>query len=120
MGDDVMLHDGGIMSKTVEFVGRVQSVRTVVGETRQDAIRLHVEERGKNCDAFLNALDRNLYKVTLEPVEPEMKPCPFCGSDMVGLTHMCLLNVTCFNCKATGPRALTKEKAIELWNGEST
>ena len=51
---------------------------------------------------------------------PERKPCPFCKCNHTMTWHIGHYNkpwfVECVECSATGPRALTEEKAIELWN----
>lgn len=52
-----------------------------------------------------------------------MKPkaCPFCKNEDLDLRGIfSRFFVFCNCCEAQGPRAHSKEKAIELWNGEET
>lgn len=47
-----------------------------------------------------------------------LKPCPFCGSERVGMNHPldggC--HVICSKCGSEGSLALGKEEAVEKWN----
>ena len=63
------------------------------------------------------------YHVTLEPVEPELKPCPFCGEkDDLTVMRLGASFVRCLSCDAAGPIAYAhsektaEHRAIELWN----
>ena len=47
----------------------------------------------------------------------ELKPCPFCGGDILTVwweSDMC--RIRCKNCNTKGPWKVTEEKAIEAWN----
>lgn len=46
--------------------------------------------------------------------EPEMKPCPFCGSSSIHVIGN--LDVQCQVCDAYGPEKPTREEAVEAWN----
>lgn len=49
---------------------------------------------------------------------PNLKPCPFCGSDVDFVSEMesrCFVAV-CLECYADGPMGSTKSHAVELWN----
>lgn len=51
----------------------------------------------------------------------ELKPCPFCGSDCVGLASADrkdskLKHVGCFNCGACGAVFFNEKEAISAWN----
>ena len=53
----------------------------------------------------------------------KLKPCPFCGSNDVGIQHYiprrgnCVLSyVLCYDCEAAGPEKPAGEKATEAWN----
>lgn len=53
----------------------------------------------------------------------EIKPCPFCGSNHVGIkivyggrTGFNVFAVNCVKCGASGAEGKTKEEAIALWN----
>lgn len=60
------------------------------------------------------------YNVTLEPVEPELKPCPFCGGKPEMDIDRGLWRVLCRqpNCDVIPHTrwAKHKENAIEAWN----
>ena len=45
----------------------------------------------------------------------ELKPCPFCGSD-VEINGKKFYRVVCGNCGAVGGDATLPSKAVELWN----
>lgn len=54
----------------------------------------------------------------------ELKPCPFCGSDCVGLASSDrndskLKQVGCFNCGACGAISFNEQQAIDAWNKRS-
>ena len=53
----------------------------------------------------------------------ELKPCPFCGSENVGIMTMFPLRndliayyAKCFNCGARTAALLDEQLAIEAWN----
>ena len=57
---------------------------------------------------------------------PEIKPCPFCGGEDVGLAIEPVLYgdiiryyVTCNSCTAAGPVVTDSKRAIPLWNERS-
>ena len=64
-------------------------------------------------------MDRN-YKITLEPIEPKLKPCPFCGLSEALSVSLTGPNgsyfVLCDSCFTNGPYASTTHEAIEWWN----
>jgi len=50
---------------------------------------------------------------------PELKPCPFCGSETICMDEVdrhLPFNAYCFDCSADGPMASTKKEAIAWWN----
>ena len=55
-----------------------------------------------------------IYHVTLEPIEPELKPCPFCG----GQPHPAsgIRATWCKDCGAEVNRRTVDEVAMEMWN----
>jgi len=66
-------------------------------------------------------------RVLKENEKPDIKPCPFCGSEIERNTNvwdsfkiynykMPKERIICKNCKTIGPIAETKEEAIEKWN----
>ncbi len=57
------------------------------------------------------------YRVTLEPVEPELKPCPLCGGDAEVQTNPKGTHywVGCHGCGARGPISDWKG-ARQAWN----
>lgn len=51
--------------------------------------------------------------------EQKLKPCPFCGSKMVGISQSGRSGQTevyCHKCFSAGSLAMIPERAIELWN----
>ena len=60
------------------------------------------------------------YKVTLEPVKPELLPCPFCGGDAYWGENFIRYGVSmnrifCKDCPARVEHE-NKRKAVEAWN----
>lgn len=53
---------------------------------------------------------------------PELKPCPFCGSDNVGISTIEDRSHygDCWACEAEGPWKATVAEAIEAWNTRVT
>lgn len=45
----------------------------------------------------------------------ELLPCPFCAGEVTAPTTV-PFQVTCSHCGATGPEALTLQRAVEKWN----
>ena len=61
------------------------------------------------------------YRVTLEPIEPELKPCPFCGGEAEihiwpGRKNACNTAAYCQDCDSRGPFAENDVDAIQTWN----
>ena len=61
------------------------------------------------------------YKVTLEPVEPELAPCRYCLESYAQVENQSsdiseCYQVRCLGCGAGGPQMKTREQAIEEWN----
>lgn len=58
------------------------------------------------------------YRVTLDEIEPKLKPCPFCGGEPfyyeadVDFDH----HITCTICGANSCECMTKEDAVRNWN----
>ena len=50
-------------------------------------------------------------------VVPDLKMCPFCGSNHVVYSGYA---IHCGDCSATGPFGATEDRASELWNDRST
>ena len=70
---------------------------------------------GRHMDLDIASGQR--YHVILEPVEPELKPCPFCHcSETTMATRSSGFVVECRRCWASGPSRMTEESAIEAWN----
>ena len=47
----------------------------------------------------------------------ELKPCPFCGRELLSIEGWKdLFWIECFNCQTEGPSGETKAEAIEAWN----
>lgn len=51
----------------------------------------------------------------------DARPCPFCGSDKIIVTHMSdwTINCHCWTCKSDGPKIsaeLPDENAVLAWN----
>ena len=52
--------------------------------------------------------------------EPELKPCPFCGSSDVAILKGCeLYTAKCNTCLARSQSVFSKSHAISLWNKRS-
>ena len=49
----------------------------------------------------------------------ELKTCPFCGSNKVGLLWEPSPTVTCNECSAEGPIGSCKDDAYKRWNKRS-
>jgi len=75
--------------------------------------------------AMLNAKSIKTYRVTIEPVEPALKPCPFCGGEDLSVitvwgsgTGSGLQCAQCNNsdCGAKGSMKVGSAAAIQAWN----
>jgi len=68
----------------------------------------------------LSGLHGGRYRVTLEPIEPELKPCPFCGASgaYLGILHQPTHRVWCKRCGVTTEMVgeMTRADAIAAWN----
>ena len=76
-----------------------------------------------------SAIAGEKYRVTLEPIKPEPKPCPFCGNK-ANISFGFSANsakplwssepdrycVTCLTCEARGAMRPTESGAILAWN----
>jgi Lar family restriction alleviation protein len=57
-----------------------------------------------------------------EPASEELQPCPFCGSDIVGVLEEStrpgdvLGRVSCGVCGADGPRLCERDEFVRRWN----
>jgi len=105
------------VAKPIEFEAEIRGQ----AETSGEAVWFHtyVTVPGNMVEAGKR------YRVTLEPIEPELKPCPFCedGGDPRYWKHQGAVNdcgesycVRCWACRARTDSAETKERAAELWN----
>ena len=69
-------------------------------------------------ERFIETLDG--LKKTLEEmkgnIEPELKPCPFCGSDAKVVEWYTAWFVQCHLCQSTSNFVDKREEAIEAWN----
>ena len=102
------------MGEKIEFEGEV--ITADVCESTEDGIvfsrRLVINPP---CNQELEMGKR--YRVTLEPIEPEPKACPFCHcSETTMATRLSGFVVECRRCWASGPSRMTEESAIEAWN----
>ena len=102
------------MSDKIEFDTKVMPVTAAV-YLNPDHFSIIFHEPG--VEPFVR------YHVTLEPIEPELKPCPFCGSTQPKVSndadlhdHVPSWYVLCSHCGCKGPEHLTLDDAIEAWN----
>ena len=51
---------------------------------------------------------------TIKGLKTELRPCPFCGSDNLGLSE--IFRVHCYGCGAEGPARSRMESAAKQWN----
>lgn len=56
------------------------------------------------------------YAMTLEPVEPELKPCPFCGGKPEYQERGMSGYFCCDTCSSSTPVMFGKDAAITAWN----
>jgi len=109
------------MSEKIEFEGEAVNAQITVTERNGQYIsnRLVIDvSEGASC-----VVERGRrYRVTLEPVEPELEPCPFAERNTIG-NNLGIIAVTqrdwfvkCRDCDARGPRKSTRLEAIRAWN----
>ena len=56
-------------------------------------------------------------KVAFTPVEPELKPCPWCGGEMfLWATEGARLRAMCIDCRKSGPIGNSRLEAIQTHN----
>jgi Lar family restriction alleviation protein len=103
------------MGNKVEFEGEI---------TEFDYANLGINLRGiylaldKNpSGSFVQISVGERFKVTMERIEPKLKPCPFCQYsepkyERVASDH----HIICPCCGAMGAEASTKSDAIHAWN----
>lgn len=61
--------------------------------------------------------DRNAVLTPMETVrENEARPCPFCGSDRVGLRGATVFYILCLGCEASTGCYTEKAEAWDAWN----
>ena len=61
--------------------------------------------------------DRNAVLTPMEAVkENEARPCPFCGSDRVGLRGSTVFYVLCLDCEASTGCYTDRGDAWKAWN----
>ena len=65
--------------------------------------------------------DRNAVLTPMETVrENEARPCPFCGSDRVGLRGATVFYILCLDCEASNGCYTEKAEAWDAWNRRAT
>lgn len=84
---------------------------------REDAPHsVMVEMRVQEAEFIVENL-RAAIDTAHEEREPEMDPCPFCGSVIVHMDNMSgTFNALCPGCWAKGPSAATRQRASDIWN----
>ena len=100
------------MSETIEFEAYPRTLNEI-GEQLNPIAALYIELPPHAWRARVS--------VTLTPVEPELKPCPFCGGEAqakhtdgsFGHDHVW---VRCLHCPAQTMAMDTEVEAIAAWN----
>jgi Lar family restriction alleviation protein len=75
----------------------------------------HSRWRGGDCKSGVPSLESHPFTPYAHP-EPEILPCPFCGSDDVEVIDANGYAVRCGTCYGRGGSALIAEEAIASWN----
>ena len=103
------------MSKKIEFEAEIDKID--VNGSGIDRVILDTTKGGW----WRFPSSKGPYRVTLEPVEPELKPCPHCScsdifrdNEQVGIYAFYWFK--CLGCGATGGRADTIQEARRKWN----
>lgn len=110
------------MGEKIEFTAWVVSIdsgQSLVGP------KLCLRLTGETPKNLMDVLESTgAYHVILEPLEPKLKPCPFCGgkAELLDGREISGLDpgfwVTCSQCGAEGPEydSNGRQHAINAWN----
>jgi Lar family restriction alleviation protein len=90
------------------------SKRLLVCDTRTG--RVHISIICSSEELLTGAITH--WQSVPKPPEPELKPCPFCGSEAVSYSRNAVkaIFVQCNNCHAYGGSRADYKKATEAWN----
>lgn len=109
------------MAEKIEFTGHLYKKTWEHDTNGLMGITLRLETRGTTP----LYLPDGEYRITLDPVEPEVKPCPFCGGDaeIVGSVDCNLhcvgepfYSVHCTACGVVMANHTTRSGAVNAWN----
>jgi len=102
-----------IKELTIEYtVGSLKEKVVATGEfSEKDALNFIKEVEGGS------ELDNTTLKIKTLEKEPELKPCPFCGSEPALETTLVGSKVECYECNIGHTCGdWTKEAAVNNWN----
>lgn len=108
-------HEGGKVKLTTSNDPTVKEYEQYTGRVKCGSCKFTMDN-----NAVYTTLDECLEDLakSWNECSGKMKPCPFCGSELVTIRSvpMFLFVATCEKCGATGADGISRGEALVLWN----